>query len=128
MYARALMSASAALMALLGVIGSFLPEETLNFLGSAPDTPTVILVQITAALYLAFAMLNWTARGSIIGGIYSRPVTLGNFLHTAVVSALLVKASIVLQAAGVVFLATVYTVFAIWFGLVLFTHPGGPNS
>lgn len=122
------MSASAALMALLGVIGSFLPEETLNFLGSAPDTPTVILVQITAALYLAFAMLNWTARGSIIGGIYSRPVTLGNFLHTAVVSALLVKASIVLQAAGVVFLATVYTVFAIWFGLVLFTHPGGPDS
>ena len=120
---RALMSASAAVMALLGAAGSFLPEESLRFLGSEPDTPTIILVQVTAALYMGFAILNWTARGSVIGGIYGRPVVLGNFLHFAVVAALFIKASIVHQTAGLILITIAYTSFATWFGFVLFSHP-----
>lgn len=111
-------------MAGLGLVGSFLPEEALRLLGSAVNSPTVILVQVTAALYMGFAILNWTARGSVIGGIYGRPVTLGNTMHFAVVAALLIKAAIVHQTVGIALLATGYAVFAAWFGLVLFTHPG----
>jgi hypothetical protein len=118
------MAASAAFMALAGVAGSFLPEETLKFVGTEPDTPTVILVQVTAALYMGFAILNWMARGSVLGGIYGRPVTMGNFLHFAVVAALLVKAAIVHQALGLALLAAVYSIFGVWFGYVVFTHPG----
>ncbi len=118
------MALSAAFMALLGLAGSFLPEATLRFLGSEPDTPTVILVQVTAALYMGFAILNWMARGSVLGGIYGRPVVFGNLLHFAVVAALLIKASIVHQQAGIIFIASAYTVLAAWFGVVLFTHPG----
>ena len=110
-------------MALAGLIGSFLPEESLVLLGSEPDTPTIILVQVTGALYMGFAMLNWMARGSVIGGIYGRPVTMGNFLHFAVVAALLAKASIVHQTIGIILLAAAYAFFAAWFGFVLFTHP-----
>lgn len=128
MHTRALMSASAALMALLGLAGSFLPEETLRLLGSEVNSPTIILVQVTAALYMGFAILNWTARGSVIGGIYGRPVTLGNVLHLAVVGALLIKAAIVHQTIGVALFAAGYTLFAVWFGLVLFTHPGGRSA
>ncbi len=128
MSSRLLMSVSAALMALLGSGASFLPEEFLRFVGTTPDTPTIILVQVTGALYMGFAILNWTARGVIIGGIYARPVALGNFLHFAVVAALLIKASIVHLAAGMAVLAAVYTVLAAGFGIVLFTHPGGRST
>lgn len=118
------MAASAAFMGLAGLAGSFLPEESLAFVGTEPDTPTIILVQVTAALYMGFAILNWMARGSVLGGIYGRPVTMGNFLHFAVVAALLIKASIVHQAPGLVATATVYSIFAGWFGYIVFTHPG----
>ena len=122
---RMLMSVSAALMAVAGLAGSFLPEEALEFLGSEPDTPSIILVQITAALYMGFAILNWMARGSVLGGIYGRPVLLGNFLHFAVVATLLIKASVIHQTLELILAATVYALLAVWFGLVLFTHPGG---
>ena len=128
MSTRALLSASALFMALLGLIGTFLPQETLEFLGSRPETLTAVLVQVTAALYLGFAIVNWTARGSIIGGIYGRPVALGNFLHFAVVATLLIKTSLAHHAAGLGLFAGVYTLFGAWFGWVLFTHPGSRDS
>jgi hypothetical protein len=33
------------------------------------------------ALYFSFALMNWTAKDSASGGIYARPVSLGNFAH-----------------------------------------------
>jgi hypothetical protein len=118
------MSISAAFMALLGLAGSFLPEASLRLIGTEPDTPTVILVQVTAALYMGFAIVNWMARGTVIGGIYGRPLTMGNLLHFAVVAALLIKASVVHQTIGVMLIAAAYTFLAGWFGVVMFTYPG----
>lgn len=122
--ARVLMAVSAAFMAILGIAGSFLPEASLRWIGAEPDTPTVILVQVTAALYMGFAILNWMARSSVIGGIYGRPVAFGNLLHFAVVAALLIKASVVHQNTGVAVIAAAYTVMAAGFGFVTYTHPG----
>ena len=117
------MIASAAFLAMLGLATSFLPEKVLGLHGTVPDTPTLLLVQMTGALYLGFAILNWTARGVLIGGIYARPVALGNFLHFAMVSVMLIKAAIVHGVMPLAISATVFSVFAIWFGLVLFRPP-----
>ena len=117
------MITSAAFLALLGFATSFLPEKVLGLHGTVPDTPTLLLVQMTGALYLGFAILNWTARGILIGGIYARPVALGNFLHFAMVSVMLIKAAIVHGVVQLAISATVFSVFAIWFGLVLFRPP-----
>ena len=124
MNARILMYASALFMAILGVAASFFPQEILAYCGSRPEEPGVLLVQITGALYMGFAILNWMARGSLIGGIYGRPVALGNFLHFAVVTVVLLKALAAGQhAPEVVVGAVVYSVMGVWFGLVLFTSP-----
>ncbi len=118
------MKASALLMAVLGVIASFLPQEILAASGAPPGLAGVLWIQITGALYLGFGALNWMARGNLLGGIYSRPVALGNFIHFAVAGVVLLKAVIAghLPAA---FLASalVYSTFGVWFGIVLFTHP-----
>lgn len=124
MRTKALMSLSALLMAILGICASFLPQEILSYSGADPRGLGVLLVQVVGALYLGFAMLNWMARANLIGGVYSRPVAMGNFLHFAVVAVTLLKALLGgMRAEAILAGAVVYSVFAIWFGLVVFTHP-----
>ena len=84
MHTRYLMMSSAIFMALLGLLTSYLPGKVLTTHGTVPDNATLLLVQMMGGLYLGFAILNWTARGILMGGIYARPVALGNFLHFAI--------------------------------------------
>ncbi len=124
MKTKALMTLSALFMAILGLAATFLPQEILSYFGADPGGLGVLVIQIAGALYLGFAMLNWMARGNLIGGVYSRPVAMGNFLHFAVVAITLVKA----LAGGmgtkdILAGAILYSVFVVWFGLVAFTHP-----
>jgi hypothetical protein len=121
---RLLMTLSAAFTAALGVAGSFLPQEILAAFGSAPDWFPIIVVQIAGALSLGFAIVNWMARGNLIGGIYGRPIALGNFMHFTVAAIVLLKAVMNGHTGAWMFAGTaVYAVFAICFGLVLFTSP-----
>lgn len=124
MYPRMLMQSSALYMAVLGVAASFLPQEIVAHFGSRPEGLAILLLQVTGALYMGFASLNWMARGNLIGGIYSRPVALGNFVHFSVAGIVLVKVLVASRnAPEIVAAGVVYSAFALWFGLVLFTHP-----
>jgi hypothetical protein len=126
---RILMGLSALFMALLGAAASFFPQEIMAFSGAPPGGAGPLIPQIAGALYLGFAMLNWMARGNIIGGIYSRPVALGNFLHFFVVTIVLSKALIAGQRTPEIIVgAPLYAFFCVWFALVLFTGPVKSNS
>jgi hypothetical protein len=118
------MTTSAIFMAILGVAASFLPQEIIAHFGSEPQGHAVLLIQVAGAIYLGFAILNWMARGNLIGGIYSRPVALGNFMHFAIVAVVLAKAVMAgLDQVEIVSALIVYSVFAAWFGAVLFGSP-----
>ena len=123
MHTRVLMIASAALMAVIGLAASFMPQEVLGLHGTVPDNATVLFVQMAGAVYLGFAMLNWTARGLLIGGLYAKPVAAGNFLHFVMVAITLIKAAVAFDALPLAISAAVFSVFAIWFGLVMFKPP-----
>ncbi len=125
MRTTALMTLSALFMGILGIAASFMPQEILTGLGTVPNTSTTLLVQAAGALYLGFAILNWMARNVMIGGIYARPVALGNLFHFLVISLAGWKAVASGALASKVLLATccICAVFAVWFGIVLFTHP-----
>ena len=115
------MTMSAAALAVLGISASFLPQEILGRAAMPADRFTVALIQLAGALYVAFAMLNWSAKGALLGGIYGRPIVLANFTHFAIGGIVLVK----IVAAGqlhveVAVLTFVYALFAAWFGFVLF--------
>lgn len=126
MHTKILMISSAALMAVIGLGMSFMPQEVLGMHGSVADNATVLLVQMAGAVYLGFAMLNWMARGILIGGIYARPVALGNFLHFMMVAITLTKAAAAFAVLPLAISAAVFSVFAIWFGAVLFKPPQKP--
>ncbi len=125
MNTKLLMSLSAVFMAALGICATFLPQEILARAGCACGAAGVLVIQVAGALYLGFAMLNWMARSNLIGGIYSRPVAIGNLIHFAVVAITLAKAVAggSLRTSETIAACIVYSAFAVWFGLVVFIHP-----
>ena len=124
MNTKYLMISSSIVTGVLGVFASFLPKEILNNVGlTASEFPTLV-IQIAGALYLGFAMMNWMAKTVLIGGIYARPLCMGNFLHFAIAAVVLIKVTINTTSLKFVWVATiVYSIFAILFGIVLFTNP-----
>lgn len=124
MNTKLLMTATALVLACLGLVASFAPQEILAQMGAPPNPALTIFMQITGALYLAFAMLDWMVKESVIGGIYNRPVAMGNFLHFAVGAMALVKGLAAGQTGtGVWIAAGAYCVLAVLFGIVLFGSP-----
>lgn len=127
MQTRILMAASALFMAVLGTAALFLPEEILRYTGTVPAALINAVVQAAGALYLGFAVLNWLARGVLIGGIYARPLALGNFLHFAVVAISLVQVVLEVRLPLIAGLTAIYVALAAWFGLTLLTRAGQPQ-
>lgn len=123
---RLLMISSAGFMAILGLAASFLPHEVLSRLGQVPAPVTVATVQISGALWFGFAILNWSAKGSPLGGIYGRPIVLANFTHFVIAAIALSKASLGAAAVETGVVTILYIVFAAWFALVLFGP--GPSA
>jgi hypothetical protein len=130
MNTKLIMTLSAIFLALIGVSLTFLPAEIAGLTGIGTSKVLVLLLQILGALYFSFAMLNWMAKGSIIGGIYNRPVALTNFTHFFIVAIYLAKAVMNNHALPVEvwLLAGVYAVFAVLFWMIFSRHPIGDKN
>lgn len=123
-YPRLLMTVSALVLAVLGLPCTFAADIVLTRLAGSTSPVTEVIVQITGALYLGFAILNWMAKGSLIGGIYGRPVALGNFLHFLAAGLALIKAAPSMPAQAFAWtVAIVYALLAIGFARVMFLNP-----
>ena len=113
--------ASSGVMGAVGLAASFAPTELLSALHVIPTGPLPVLIQLMGALYLAFAMANWTAKDSLIGGIYARPLSLGNILHFMVGALALAKYEFAAGFHGPLVAAlVVYAIFALGFGWLVF--------
>lgn len=122
MNTRLLMITSAFIMGIVGILLSFIPQETATFLGWPPGTS--LSLQIIGALYFGFAMVNWIAKSQPIGGIYGRPISIGNFTHYFIAAIALIKLNIKGGSGTTMIIVTiVYSVFTLLFAFVAFTHP-----
>jgi hypothetical protein len=129
MNTRILMQASTVFMGAVGLCCIFMPQELVSYASTVPVPMAVIGVQITGALYFGFAMLNWTARANLIGGIYSRPVAIGNLTHFMIGALALLKLVLAGERAVPVLAATaIYCAFAIAFAIVFFGGGQSPKS
>src|SRR5688500_18906666 len=118
------MTASSIVMTACGVALTFMPDEISVFIGlsAGPGISTIVL-QLTGALYFAFGMINWTAKANLIGGIYGRPIAIGNLSHFVTGGLALRKASLANGSVVVVALAVIYGIFAVCFAIVFFRNP-----
>jgi hypothetical protein len=122
---RIILSACAIFVGILGIILLFLPNEIALYLGAGTSNLTLILLQLLGGLYFGFAMLNWMAKGALIGGIYSRPLVVGNLAHFFTGGLALGKVMFnQTELPGLLWILVLcYAVFAILFGLLLNRHP-----
>ena len=119
---KLIMTSSAILMGLVGILLSFLPQELGAYINAGESNPMVL--QILGALYFGFAMTNWMSKANLIGGIYNRPLAVGNFTHFLIAALALIKISMKGSLPTYIITVTiVYSIFAIAFGYILFTHP-----
>ena len=122
---KILMTSSALLLACIGILLSFLPNEVMEYLNVEPNTITILFLNILSALYLGFGILNWMAKGTLIGGIYNRPIAIGNLMHFGVGAIALVKVVLNIQThlEIIISLTVVYVIFAILFAYIFLTNP-----
>jgi hypothetical protein len=129
MNTKILMTASALFLGISGIIMSFLPQEIIAYLNIEANVLTSLFLQIISALYMGFGILNWMAKGTRIGGIYNRPVAIGNFMHFGIGAITLVKLVLSVQVHELAFIMAtiIYAIFAISFAYVFMTNPADIN-
>lgn len=125
MNAKFLMTLSSVFMGLLGLPLCFMPSEVIKTFEQGPNITSTLTLQLAGAVYFGFAVTNWMAKGVLIGGVYARPLAIGNFSHFIIAG--LARANISLKGIDtpsyVYVLTIIYTLFAIPFVYVLFKHP-----
>ena len=125
MNTKILMTTSAIFLAIIGALLSFLPNEIATYFNVESNLITILFLQIMSALYLGFGILNWMAKGTLIGGIYNRPIAIGNLMHFGVGAIALVKvvSNIETHSEIIISLTAVYLIFALLFAYVFKTNP-----
>lgn len=123
MNTKILMVTSSLALGLAGIAALFAPSELLRAVGSPAAQPLPVLIQLLGATYLAFAITNWTAKDNIIGGIYSRPISLGNCLHFITGALALAKQQLTQGMRMPLIVPLIaYTIFAIGFAWLVFGY------
>jgi hypothetical protein len=124
------MTTSSVFYGFIGIGLTFVPKEISEFFSTDLTQNSFLILQLLGAAYLGFAMLNWMTKNNLIGGIYSRPLALGNLAHFLISSLALIK--ITMQSENsfkiVLTLAVIYSVFTLFFGYVFMMNPSKVSS
>ena len=125
MNTKILMMITALFLGLIGVTLAFMPQEVAVFLNMGSDQYTELATQLLGALYLGFAMLNWMAKDNLMGGIYGKPVAMGNLMHFVVGAFALLKmlSNITMHWEYMVAFTVLYIIFALCFIFLFVNHP-----
>ncbi|MFZ5858293.1 MAG: hypothetical protein ACOYZ6_15820 [Chloroflexota bacterium] len=125
MNTKLLMTSTSLILGAAGLVALFLPDWVLSMQGLVVTAGASLLVQMLGAVYIALAAMDWTAKDSVIGGIYARPVSLANFSHFFIGALLLVKYDLSHAANSSLWAATaVYVFFAACFYWLVFRATG----
>ena len=125
MNTKILMTSTSLMLAAAGIFALFVPDQLLTLLNVPQSDSLLVVIQLMGALYFSFALMNWTAKDSAIGGIYARPVSLANFSHFFIGTLLLIKYQLSHTFNLPIILALVgYAIFASLFYWLVFHATG----
>lgn len=125
MNTKKLMIASSLFLGILGVLLTFLTQEIAEIIHFKSGKISFLILQILGSAYLGLAILNWMTKNNLIGGIYSRPLLIGNLIHFLVSSFALFRMikhseNLLLMCVS---LTIIYTFFTLAFSYVFITNP-----
>ena len=119
MPSRIIASSSALVLAAAGTLLLFASDEVLPRLVPGISRDGAWLGQVLGAAWLGIAALNWLSRGSVLGGIYGRPIVMANAVTYFITATVLLKAPL----AGARIVVALPAAFALLYGLLLFRGP-----
>jgi hypothetical protein len=125
MNTKIIMTTTSIILGATAIILTFAPEVVLLNLNIETNPTSLLLGQVIGGLYFGYSMLNWMTKGSLIGGIYNRPIAIANFAHFSIAGLAIIKRLIASSALPIALWATgaVYMVLGLLFIIILFRHP-----
>ena len=124
---RTAVTVSALSLAIVGAVLLFAPDEAGGML--MLDSGDPVIMQVLGAALLGYGIANWTARGTLLGGIYGRAVVAGNQMHLMIGALLLVKHGAQVGAPQPAYwvLTALYVFGAAFFSYLMFFNTGIPK-
>ena len=123
MSTRVLMSVTASLLGLAGVVLQFAPQELASALSMPSRGLVPVVCQLLGGSLLGLACLDWFSRGARLGGIYGRPLVLANLVHFATAGLALGRHAVDAPTPLIAGVAAVYVVLALSFARVSAAKP-----
>ena len=125
MNTRIIMTTSAVFLAIIGISLTFFPVEIANYLVFGVESILILVLQVMGGLFFGFAMLNWMAKESVIGGIYNKPLVTANMAQFVVGGLALLKDLIHhLDKPPIIWILTgFYTIFGLLFAILFVRSP-----
>lgn len=125
MNTRILLIASAVFTGAIGLALTFAPDEIATVRQGSYTNDLRIALQLCGALYCGFALTAWMAKGAALGGIYGRPIVIGNLTFYTIAALALAKTCMASPSMDpmLLALAVVHASFALLFGYTMYTHP-----
>lgn len=121
-----LMLSSASFNGILGIAFTFFPEEVLTQFGEAVSPITTLALQILGAFYVGLALMNYTGKKAVLGGIYNRPLQMGNTVYCSIAAITLLKylaGQSFIIAPAIMVVSLTYILLAVSFLKLLFSSP-----
>ena len=123
MNTKILLTIAALVQFVFALVGTFMPDEVVGYLGGGSGS-AMLFVQLLGAATLGLAMMNYMSRGSRIGGIYNKPLLIGNLAFWVSSAAALWRFEPVPDMQMLHYaIAGVFTVLALCFLIVFFRSP-----
>jgi len=125
MNTRIIMTTSAVFLAIIGISLTFFPVEIANYLVFGVESILILVLQVMGGLFFGFAMLNWMAKESVIGGIYNKPLVTANMAQFVVGGLALLKDLIHHpDKPPIIWILTgFYTIFGLLFAILFVRSP-----
>ena len=91
---RLILTFSAIVLFFAGGATLFAPDELARALDQSASRSLAVIIQLVGSGLLGFAVTNWMSRRNRIGGIYARPLAMGNLLLFVTAALTLGKAAV----------------------------------
>jgi hypothetical protein len=122
------MAISAAVLMAHGIVLLFAPELFFTLFALSSSAEALVAAQLFGATLISFGLMNWTARGSVLGGIYGRALVYGNFVYSLIGFFVGIRARLSGFSNEYFWIEVLlYLASAIVFGVMLFRGPFSPT-
>ena len=126
---RLILTFSAIVLFMAGGATLFAPDELARALDPSASRGLAAIIQLVGSGLLGFALMNWMSRRNRIGGIYARPLGMGNLLLFATAALTLGKAAAAAKLPAASFgVCGVLTALAASFAWLVFAYDPIPEA